>query len=238
METQLFSLEHHIIRQCSHGHHYAAEHSGPASMLTLCLEDTLIALKALQNAQIDLGAYLTYFTPRFSDNNDVIGEHRGSDLLGVPPVPCSIVGCSLPSHPYIIKTTWPCTLFIIPETRGDTKEAFKKRQPPLVQLPLEFTIRSHSTACQPGLDEKMTEKTVQYRLIGRALYNATKTKSHYTGEFVIGNSLYIYNDLASGGVFSNAGPTEELKTSDRHVTLVAYHRVSEANVRASIYKYT
>lgn len=209
-------------------------------MLSLRLDDVLITMKALGTQTIDLGSYLTHFIPRLSDNNDVIGQHHGNDLRDSPSTRCSAVKCTLSSDVCTIKTTWPRTLFVIPETRGDTKDAFKKRKPPPVQLPLEFTIRSYSAVHGSELDKKneittihpsdAPAKMVQYRLIGRALYNATKIKSHYTAEFVIGDSLYMYNDLENGGLFSNAGVASSLKKSGRHITLVAYHRVSDANV--------
>ncbi|KAJ3557349.1 hypothetical protein NM688_g1521 [Phlebia brevispora] len=242
----IFGFEHHVVRQCIHGHCTIVEQSTPVSLLTLTQADVQQTLHAIgEPKQLDLGAYLSYFTPRFSDSKDCIGQHRGANLLTLPPKPCHNAECSSASSVKHICTSWPQTLLIIPESRSDSEEAFERRELPLVKLPLEFEIQSigsttrssktisseAGSSLDPVKVPNINADPVRYRLIGRILYNASEVQSHYTAELVISDEAYKYNNLEDNGMLSEIGAAGDIASiPDRHVSLVAYHRISKSKM--------
>lgn len=175
----------------------------------------------------------------------------GTRLTELPPVTCNNKRCSEACSLLAIQTVWPEILFIIPETNGDTTDAFLQREPSPTILPTEFTITSqserqrmfvkevaaassdrkqaqtHAAKRPSGLDISLAGVT--YRLVGRQLFH--REDAHFTTQLLLDNRTFTYDDKTNSGVLINTGDSSEITAASELVTFVVYHRVTDAKVR-------
>ncbi|EMD39282.1 hypothetical protein CERSUDRAFT_122698 [Gelatoporia subvermispora B] len=214
-----FGPQHFLIFRCSIGHESVEAACQPlADAISLLPYDIMLTRMQLEQDNIDLADYFSHAIPRRP-----IGKHaHGTTMLHTSHErqcgQCLEEGHSGSSMVLkIIRTAWPQTLRILPETHADTPETYAHRDP--VKFPLSWSIKGLRS-----LGDQSTDVT--YLLVGRVLYR----NRHFTAQMRLSNSAFLYDSVKNGGRLTSIGDDAMLQQPTSEVSLALYHRVLGAYV--------
>lgn len=161
----------------------------------------------------------------YADDDNPERSSWGHHLFELENMPCETPECTHSSSLLSVSTHWSQVLFVMPETVGETEEAFKNRRLPRVDFPLSFSITSTVNDNNSALKDA---HPVDYRLVGRVKFQSVA--SHYVSELYIGDRLYEYDDMRTGEQLVDLGRAEDALKPDRTVRMIVYHRASSSHV--------
>lgn len=228
-----FSIEHYITRTCQNGHKGGFRATAPIVSLTPHPRDIIRAGDAAATDNVDIGCYLSHLLARRIEPSG----QTGVKLFDLEDSACLHHDCNATSRVCAVQTAWPQVLHIVPETSGDTADAFERRlhpdcHPHPVHYPLRFSINTQSQSAsldqEPVPGELKIDTAVEYKLIGRLLFDSER--AHFTAELLIDDRMYRYDDRDREGVLSEVGPATMLEDLSPTVSLVLYHRCQEGNI--------
>lgn len=214
-----FAIQHKTIGSCSVGHIRTTFEGNSIPFITLTDHSIRYAAAiAGESSSLDLGIVLSHLIARHTEDT-ISGHNSGTPLADIPLDPCTIGGCINTTTTLVaIETLWPKVLHIVPETNGETSEAFAQRSNGPLSLPIQFEISSHST------HTKKPPGHIRYRMVGRQLYHPHS--KHFTAELLLQDTTYSYDDLRNHGRLQWAGDETVITTPNINTTFVVYNRIS------------
>ncbi|KAJ3552568.1 hypothetical protein NM688_g4086 [Phlebia brevispora] len=230
---QNFCIEHYVTFTCTEGHRGGGIATRSVFYLAPHPRDVMRAGDASNSDDVDIGSYLTHLSA--CSFTGVRSYNHGNKLFDLPDRSCGHDSCDKVARVFTVQTAWPAILHIVPETCGETADAFEERtrldfSPHPTRLPLRFHIQTKSNHAPDQLaeGELRSSPVVEYEMVGRLLFDADKL--HFTAEVIIGDSTYEYNDMERNGVMMRTGPAVSIEELSHKVSLVVYRRVSEGKI--------